>query len=133
MKPQQLFTSVAIAIVGVAAACASSPPPPAYTPGVTSAQRTDASIAAARLADAKCRHAADCNEIGGDRTYATHDTCISDNRGKAEDDLRIANCPHGIDASRLDACISQVTTESCSGFMSGFNRFMSCGTSSLCP
>jgi hypothetical protein len=100
---------------------------------VTSAQRLDAQTSAARLADAKCKHAAECNEIGGDRTYATRDACMSDNLGKAEDDLRIANCPHGVDTTRLQACLSETATESCSGFMSGFSRSMSCKTGSLCP
>ena len=132
MKAHQFLTPFAIGVVGIVAACASQPPP-VNTPGVTNAQKTDATIAAAKLADAKCKHAADCNEIGGDRTYASRDACISDNRGKAEDDLRASNCPHGIDASRLDACLSEVATESCSGFMSGFDRSMSCKTGSLCP
>lgn len=133
MKSHQLLTSAAIGAIGVVAACSSNPPPPANAPGVTSAQRTDAQVAAARLAETKCRHAAECNEIGGDKTYASHDACISDTRGKAEDDLRAANCPHGIDTSRLEACLSEIATESCSGFLSGFNRSMTCKTSALCP
>jgi hypothetical protein len=132
MRPHQFFISVAIGAMGAAAACASSPPP-ASVAGVTNAQRTDAQVSAARLADAKCKHAVECNEIGGDRTYATRDACISDNRGKAEDDLRIANCPHGIDSTRLEACLSETAAESCSGFASGFSRSMSCKTSALCP
>ena len=132
MKPHQFLASAAIGVVGVVAACASHPPP-ASTPGVTNAQKTDATIAVAKLTDAKCKHAVECNEIGGDRTYASRDQCISDNRGKAESDLRASNCPHGIDASRLDACLSEVATESCSGFMSGFNRSMTCNQGSLCP
>ena len=134
MKAQRFITAVAIGIVGLALACASNPPPPtASTTGVTSAQKMDADIAAAKLADAKCRHASECNEIGGDRTYASRDACIAENRGKADEDLRATNCPHGIDASRISACISEVQTESCSGFMSGFNRSMTCKTSALCP
>jgi hypothetical protein len=58
---------------------------------------------------------------------------LSENRGKADDDLRASNCPHGIDVSRLHACLSEVATEFCSGFMSGFSRSMSCTTGSLCP
>ncbi len=132
MRPHQYLTAVAIGAIGAAAACASNPPP-ANAPGVTSAQRTDAQTSAARLADAKCKHAAECHEIGGDRTYATRDACISDNRGKAEDDLRTANCPHGVDTTRLEACLSETATESCSGFASGFSRSMACKTSALCP
>lgn len=132
MRSHAWFASVVVGFVGVVAACASNPPP-ASTPGVTNVQKTDVFSAAARLADAKCKHAVECNEIGGDKTYASRDACLSDNRGKAEDDLRAANCPHGIDASRLQACVSEVSTESCSGFMSGFNRSMTCKTGALCP
>jgi hypothetical protein len=133
MKAHRFFTSAAIGVIGVAAACASNPPPPTATTGVTSAQKMDTDIAAAKLADAKCRHAAECNEIGGDKTYASRDACIAENRGKAEDNLRASDCPHGIDASRLQACVADVATESCSGFMSGFNRSMTCKTGALCP
>jgi hypothetical protein len=132
MKPHLFFTSAAIAAIGVLAACSSNPPP-ANAPGVTSAQRTDVQVAAARRADSTCRHPAACNEIGGDKTYASRDACLSGTRGKAEDDLRAANCPHGIDTTRLEACLSETATESCSGFLSGLSRSMSCKTGALCP
>jgi hypothetical protein len=132
MKPHQFITSMAIGTIGVAAACASNPPP-AYSPGVTNAQKTDVQVAAARLADAKCKHASECNEIGGDRTYASRDACLSDARGKAENDLRAASCPHGIDTTRLEACLSETASEACSGIGSGLSRSMSCKTGSLCP
>ncbi len=135
MKRRQLFTSVAIGVIEVAAGCASKPAPQSESvPGVTSAQKTDATIVAAKLADATCKHAVNCNEIGGDRAYASLDACISDNRSKVEDDLGVANCPHGIDESRVEACLSQVVTESCSDLTSGLNRSMTCKTgATLCP
>lgn len=132
MRPHPI-TSAAIGVVGLVTACASNPPPAASTPGVTNVQKTDASVAASQLAEAKCKHAVECNEIGGNKTYASHNACLSENRGKAENDLRASDCPHGVDASRLQACLSEVATESCSGFMSGFSRSMACTTGSLCP
>ncbi len=136
MKPQQCLASLAFCAVGITAACASNPPPPpAPGPavGVTSAQRVDDRSAALRLAQAKCRHSAACGEIGQSRKFATREACLSESRGKAENELRLAVCPHGIDGTRLNACVSEVATEACSGIGSGLGRSMSCQTGNLCP
>jgi hypothetical protein len=133
MKPQQCLASLAFCVAGITASCASSPPPPMSNIGVTSAQRVDERSAALRLAQAKCRHADACNEVGGKRHFATRDSCLSENRGKAENDLRRADCPHGVDGTRLNACVSEIAAESCSGVGSGLSRSISCQTSALCP
>jgi hypothetical protein len=39
--------------------------------------------------------------LGNERVEAS----LSENRGKAEDDLRASNCPQGIDTSRPKACL----------------------------
>jgi hypothetical protein len=132
MSPHQFIASVAFAACVVTAACASNPPPPS-SPGVTSAQRVETSTAVSRLVDAQCRHADACNEIGGNRTYATKDACLSEARGKAENNLRTADCPRGVDSTRLNACITEIKAEACSGVGSGFSRSMACGTGTLCP
>jgi hypothetical protein len=134
MNPHQFFTSVAIGVVAVTAACAARPTQVSTpnTPGVTSAQKMDATIVASLLADAKCTHAAECNAIGTDLAYATRDACIAATRGKAEDELGEASCPHGIDASLIEACVTEVSTESCTGFTSGLGR-STCQTVPICP
>jgi hypothetical protein len=133
MKPQQCLASLALCVVGITAACASNPPPPSGQVGVTSAQSLDDRSAALRLAQAKCKHALACNEIGRSRKFATREACLSENRAKTANDLRIAVCPHGVDGSRLNACVSEVATEACSGLGSGLGRTMSCQTANLCP
>jgi hypothetical protein len=131
MNHHQVCASAVFGLLAAVAACGSNPPPPAA--GVTSAQRTDPHGAAARLAQARCKHAAACNEIGGNKDYGTRDACITENVGKLENDLRTSECPRGVDTTRLDACLSETAAESCSGLGSGFGRGMSCSTSSLCP
>ena len=97
------------------------------------AQHNDVKTSAWQLAGARCKHAAACNQIGGDRDYASTDACMAQERGKAENDLRASDCPNGVDASRLQACLSQISSEACSGIGSGWNAMMSCKTGSLCP
>ena len=96
-------------------------------------QPIDTETAAHRLATAECKHASACNEIGGDRNYASMEACMSKNRGEAQDNLRASNCPRGVDSTRLDNCLSSVASEACSGIGSGLNRFMACRTSEVCP
>jgi hypothetical protein len=132
MRPHQFCASLAFGLFAAVAACGSHPPPSSAA-GVTSAQRTDPHGAAWKLADARCKHAAACNEIGGNRDYATQDACVTENRGKLENDLRAAECPRGVDTTRLSACLSEINAEACSGIGSGFGREMSCSTGSLCP
>jgi Family of unknown function (DUF6184) len=131
MRLHHAIGSLAFGFAGVTAACASNPPP--SSPGVTSAQMTDGPSAAARLSDATCKHAAACNEIGGSKTYVSRDACMSETRGKLENALRSADCPRGVDTTRLNACLSEVAAESCTGVGSGFGRMMSCKTGALCP
>lgn len=132
MAAHHLFVALALGIPASAIGACSSNTPPANT-GVTSAQSTDTQDAVWHLAGAKCKHAAACNEIGGNRTYASTDACMSENRGKLQDDLRASNCPHGVNTRRMEACLGEIGSEACSGIGSGFNRMMSCKTGQLCP
>ena len=112
-------------------ACSQNAPP--QQPGVAMVQPVDGDTASWRIATARCKHASACNEIGGNRSYASMDACMSKNRGDAQDNLRAANCPHGVDSARLDSCLSSIGSEACSGIGSGFNRSMACRTSEVCP
>ena len=128
--PLALATALACAVPVVAC---SQNPPPQQPGGVASVQPLDGDTAAWRLATAECKHASACNEIGGSRSYASMDACMAKNRGDAQNNLRAANCPRGVDSARLESCLSSVASEGCSGIGSGFNRFMACRTSEVCP
>jgi len=132
MRLHQVCGSLALGLFTVITACGSSAPPPA-TAGVTSAQKTDTPTAAGKLADAYCKHAQACNEIGGSRTYSSKTACLDQNRGKGLNDLRASECPRGVDSTRLEACVTAIAAEACSGMGSGFSRSMQCSTSELCP
>ena len=131
MKGHRISAALLLGLVGIA--CGSSAPPPQNAAGVANAQRTDMETASWRLAEAKCKHASVCNEIGGNRAYPSNEACVMENRGKAEGDFRPADCPNGVDMTRLNTCLSEISAEACSGVGTGFARMMSCRTSSLCP
>jgi hypothetical protein len=130
VRPFALAVPLACALSG--AACSENPPPQQPS-GVANVQPVGRDSAAWRLAGARCKHASACNEIGGSRTYASMDACMGKSRGEAQDNLRAANCPRGVDSARLESCLSSVAAEACSGIGSGFNRSMTCRTSQLCP
>lgn len=114
----------------LAGACSRNPPPRA--PATTTTTSVEVEGATSRLAQARCKHAAACNEIGGNRSYPTMQACIEKNRGDADSDLRASECPRGVDSSRLEACLSAINAEACTGIGSGWNRSLACRTSSLC-
>jgi uncharacterized protein DUF6184 len=122
-----------LAITAVAACGSSPPPPPANATGVTNAQQVEPRSAAWQVASERCKHAEACGDIGGSRDYASTEACLAKNRGDAENDLRSADCPKGVNSLRLQACLSEIASEACSGVGSGWERMMSCKTGSLCP
>ncbi len=132
MRVHPLALAIPIACAVNVVACSQNPPPQQPS-GVASTQPLDTDTAAWRLAAAECKHASACNDIGGNRSYATTDACMAKNRGDAQNNLRAANCPRGVDSARLESCLSSVASEACSGIGSGFNRFMACRTSEVCP
>lgn len=117
----------------LAGACSKSPPPPQAPAGTTTTTSVQVSGATSHLAQAHCKHAMSCNEIGGSRTYPSMETCMEKNRADAESSLRASECPRGVDSARLHACIAAIDAESCSGVGSGWNRSLACRTSELCP
>jgi hypothetical protein len=131
MKAHKFAFAVPLACAVAAVACSKSPPP--QVPGSTSMQPVDTETAVRRIAAARCKHATACNEIGGKKTFPSMQACMGKNRSDAEDDLRTANCPRGVNAARLQSCVSAVEAESCSGLGSGFNRGLACKTTELCP
>ncbi len=128
---RSLFLAVPLACGVVVAACSSNPPPEPV--GATNVQPLNAEMAAPRIAQARCAHALSCNEVGGSRSYASMDACVSKNRGDAENALCSSDCPRGVDPTRLDSCISAMNAEACSGIGSGFSRSLACKTGALCP
>jgi hypothetical protein len=133
MRAQAWVASVALGATVIVGACKSGPPPTTSAAGATNAQRVDVNSAADQYARAMCKHADQCGEIGGNRTYATRNACVSEKLGKAENDLRVTDCPHGVDTTRLNACLAEIAAEACTGVGSGFARSASCATGTLCP
>ncbi len=131
MKFGRGLTSLVVGFASITAACASNP---ANVTGVTNAQMTDGQSAASRLAETTCQHAAACRQIGDSKSYESQDACLAETQERYEHGLRTAECPRGVDTTRLEACVSEVTAESCSGMLpGGFHRMMSCKLSALCP
>ena len=131
MKAHRFAFAVPLACAVAAVACSKNPPPQA--PGTTSMQPVDTDSAVRRIAASRCKHASACNEIGGSKNFASMRACMDKTRSDAEDDLRPASCPRGVESTRLQACLSAIETEACSGLGSGLTRGMACKTSELCP
>jgi hypothetical protein len=109
------------------------PPPPPNAIGVTSAQRTDGPSAAAQIADARCRHADICREVGPNRPYPSRAACVTEAEQRAEVDLHSADCPREVDTMRLETCLTKITVGSCSDTNAQFETLLACSSGQLCP
>ena len=102
------------------------------TPGATSVQRTDADTAIDQIANARCDREVACNNVGGDKGYASRSACMDAMRAKGKDELRVTNCPGGVVQDQLNRCVADVRGERCSNPLDTLSRLESCATGTLC-
>ncbi len=91
----------------------------------------DANTAATEVAVARCRHEAECDNVGPGRRYATPDACVTELTHSAATDLAPRTCPSGIDNGRLTRCAVQFQRESCAP-LAPLSRMYACNPSVLC-
>src|SRR5687767_14876156 len=71
------------------------------------------STAVQQIADARCSREVTCNNIGEDKRYSSTAACRERLRADTRDDLNPNDCPGGVVAKELDACIAAIKTEKC--------------------
>lgn len=124
-----------VLVAGTAALAACHHETTTATPSMTST--TAASLSNDRaielLAQVRCDHMANCNDIGPGRKYMAQDDCMTDLRSKEANHLAQSECSIGIDPQRLDRCVSEIRDSRCGNVMERFESQMSCRTSQLCP
>ena len=131
MKHLCLMTGAMLALPAMTA-CITQPPPGAGRTAATAAPSSlDASAAASHVATVRCRHEAECGNVGTGRRYASSDACLAELSQSAERDLAPSVCPSGIDAQRLTSCAVQFARESCEP-LAPLNRMYTCDPAMLC-
>jgi hypothetical protein len=91
----------------------------------------DANTAATEVAVARCRHEAECDNVGPGRRYASSGACVAELTQSAATDLAPRTCPSGIDSGRLTRCAVQFQRESCEP-LAPLTRMYACDPPVLC-
>jgi hypothetical protein len=89
-------------------------------------------LALERIVAARCLRETACNNVGPDKHFATYESCSRALHAEARA-LGTRECPRGVDAKRLDACMEAVRHESCNDLIDTLLRVASCRASELCP
>jgi len=90
-----------------------------------------------RITTARCDREAACNHVGTGKSFADKDECFN---AVGHDVVTMLGagadeCPSGIDADRLSACVKELEAQACDGgsvSASGVEAAPSCGRDRLC-
>jgi hypothetical protein len=85
-----------------------------------------------RVTMARCDRQAACNNVGTNRPYGDRDSCANEIGHHVAAALSPEQCPSGIDAERLAACMSDVESETCSDKATSEQGPSSCALERLC-
>ena len=104
----------------------------APTQGVTNEQNAATEPVVRQLAEARCAHEQQCNNIGDGKKYATNDVCLDQTHGNLANDLNAYNCPKGIDQRALDKCIASLRASDCNISLSRLAQERDCRSGAMC-
>ena len=88
--------------------------------------------AIAMIANTRCARELRCENIGADKKFASMEVCKTELTDSKRDDLKLSECPGGIDRKELDECVAEIRNEDCSNPLEALERVMACRSSDLC-
>jgi len=92
----------------------------------------DAQAAADKIVATRCEREATCNNIGSGRKYQTREACNLALNAEMSEALNSANCPGGIDATQVVACVAELRKESCTSGLSAVEHVTGCRAAAIC-
>ncbi|HEX5660260.1 MAG TPA: DUF6184 family natural product biosynthesis lipoprotein [Polyangiales bacterium] len=84
------------------------------------------------IAKARCEREKRCENVGGDKTYASLDACVAKIESEWAGDLNKYECPHGIVQTELDQCLADVRAEECGNPFDTLSRIAQCDADDIC-
>jgi hypothetical protein len=109
-----------------------SPSRPADPDRKVAVARMNNQQAIAMIADTRCAREQRCENIGADKKFASMAVCKTELRDAKRDDLKLSECPGGIDQKELSECMTEIRNEDCSNPLEALERVMACRSSDLC-
>lgn len=81
-----------------------------------------------QVAKARCRRLAECNRFGDGHMFADEDQCVTAYMDKGADVPVLRDCPYGVDASHLNACVATLVDQYCDARLVPVTAIPECGT-----
>jgi hypothetical protein len=131
-KSALVVSSIVLALTGMSA-CSHDSKPAEYNgaPGASAPAR-ELKSAVTDISDARCDLEQRCNNIGAGQSFDNREACETKMHGSLADDLNTKDCPHGVDHSKLSACLGQLKSEECGNPMDSMSRWEACRQGELC-
>ncbi len=89
-------------------------------------------VAVDRIARSRCAREMTCDAIGANKHFASNDACLVESRADAASNLKVSECPGGIDGAELDACLDAIRDESCEKSSEARAQLAACRSKKLC-
>lgn len=93
---------------------------------------TSTASAVMRVTTERCDRAAACKHVGTGRVFGDRDECVNAIGHEVVSALSEEECPSGVDADRLAACVSEVQANPCEDGDESVARLPSCMRERLC-
>lgn len=85
-----------------------------------------------RIADARCKRASSCDNVGAGKHYVSSEACSQKLRAETSSNLNDNDCPGGIAQKGLDACLAAIDADTCGNVLDHLERVTACRSSALC-
>lgn len=102
------------------------------TTKLTSAGYVNTAAAVDRLVAARCARELTCGNVGPDKGIVSTDVCVGDTRKDVQAGYGASECPGGMDAPKLDACLDAVRREPCDRSVTPLSNLRECRLSEMC-
>jgi hypothetical protein len=102
------------------------------TTTITGASWMENGAAIDRIVATRCAREVACSNVGADKHFGSPENCVREVRKNMADDLKVSECPGGIDGAALDKCLDMIRNESCTNPIESLGRLATCRTGELC-
>jgi len=104
----------------------------AGTTTITGAAWMENGAAIDRIVASRCAREVSCSNVGPDKHFGSPEACSREIRKTMAEDLKVSECPGGIDSEKLDKCLDMIRSESCTNPIESLGRLATCRTGELC-
>ncbi len=89
-------------------------------------------MATARIAGVRCQRQVTCEQSGTAKRFTSDDDCARGESLRTQEELRPADCPAGIDTTKLQTCLMELSQQDCSAIVGSLQTVAACNTAALC-